>query len=192
MIRTRLSVIAMTAAVCLLTESALARADVKIDFDKTFNFTAVRTWRFDPAGNGEVKMARTQKDDPDAAKAIAEPIIVDAVNNEMQKLKLQRADRPDLIVRYFLLLTTNQTAQTMGQFLPGTVAWGLPPFEQTTQSLKLMNQGALVIDLAANGNVVWRGVAQAKVKFDADFKKREALLREAVHDLLRRFPPKAS
>src|SRR6187402_3012485 len=98
MIRTRLSVIAMTAAVCLLTESALARADVKIDFDKTFNFTAVRTWRFDPAGNGEVKMARTQKDDPDAAKAIAEPIIVDAVNNEMQKLKLQRADTPDLIV----------------------------------------------------------------------------------------------
>jgi hypothetical protein len=54
------------------------------------------------------------------------------------------------------------------------------------------NQGSLVIDLAANGNVVWRGVAQAKVKFDADFKKREALLREAVHDLLRRFPPKAS
>ena len=192
MIRTRLSVIAMTAAVCLLTESALARADVKIDFDKTFNFTAARTWRFDPAGNGEVKMARTQKDDPDGAKAIAEPNIVDAVNNEMQKHKLQRADTPDLIVRYFLLLTTNQTAQTMGQFLPGTVAWGLPPFEQTTQSLKLMNQGALVIDLAANGNVVWRGVAQAKVKFDADFKKREALLREAVHDLLRRFPPKAS
>ena len=191
MIRTRLSAIAMTAAVFLLAESALARVDVKIDFDKAFNFTAVRTWRFDPAGNGEVKMARTQKDDPDAAKAIAEPIIVDAVTTEMQQLKLQRSDTPDLIVRYFLLLTTNQTAQTMGQFLPGTVAWGLPPFEQTTQSLKLMNQGALVIDLAANGHVVWRGVAQAKVKFDADFKKREAMLREAVHDLLRRFPPKA-
>jgi len=190
MIRTRLSAIAMAAAIFLLAESALARVDVKIDFDKTFDFTAVRTWRFDPAGNGEVKMARTQKDDPDAAKAAAEPIIVDAVNTEMQQLKLQRADTPDLIVRYFLLLTTNQTAQTMGQFLPGTVAWGLPPFQQTTQSLKLMNQGSLVIDLAAKGNVVWRGVAQAKLKFDVDFKKREAVLREAVHDLLRRFPPK--
>ena len=78
----------------------------------------------------------------------------------------------------------------MGQFLPGTVAWGLPPFEQTTQSLKLMNQGALVIDLAASTHVVWRGVAQAKLNFDVDFKKREAVIREAVHDLLRRFPPK--
>ena len=190
MIITRLSAIAMTAAVVLLADSALARIDVKIDFDKEFNFGVVRTWRFDPAGNGEVKMARTQKDDPDAAKAVAEPIIVDAVTKEMQLLKLQRADSPDVIVRYFLLLTTNQTAQTMGQFLPGTVAWGLPPFQQTTQSLKLMNQGSLVIDLAANGNVVWRGIAQAKLKFDADFKKREAVIREAVHDLLRRFPPK--
>ena len=190
MIRTRLFALAMMTAVLLLVESAFARVDVKIDFDKAFNFTAVRSWRFDPAGNGEVKMARTQKDDPDAVKAVAEPIIVDAVTKEMQLLKLQRADSPDVIVRYFLLLTTNQTTQTMGQFLPGTVAWGLPPFEQTTQSLKLMNQGSLVIDLASNGNVVWRGIAQAKLKFDADFKKREAVIREAVHDLLRRFPPK--
>jgi len=190
MIRTRLFALAMMTAVFLLVESAVARVDVKIDFDKAFNFTSVRSWRFDPAGSGEVKMARTQKDDPDAVKAVAEPIIVDAVTKEMQLLKLQRADSPDVIVRYFLLLTTNQTTQTMGQFLPGTVAWGLPPFEQTTQSLKLMNQGSLVIDLAANGNVVWRGIAQAKLKFDADFKKREAVIREAVHDLLRRFPPK--
>ena len=190
MIRTRLFALAMMTAVFLLVESAVARVDVKIDFDKAFNFTSVRSWRFDPAGSGEVKMARTQKDDPDAVKAVAEPIIVDAVTKEMQLLKLQRADSPDVIVRYFLLLTTNQTTQTMGQFLPGTVAWGLPPFQQTTQSLKLMNQGSLVIDLASNGNVVWRGIAQAKLKFDADFKKREAVIREAVHDLLRRFPPK--
>jgi hypothetical protein len=190
MIRTRLFALAITAAVVLLADPALARIDVKIDFDKAFDFSTVRTWRFDPAGNGEVKMARTQKDDPDAVKKVAEPIIVDAVTTEMQLLKLQRAESPDLIVRYFLLLTTNQTAQTMGQFLPGTVAWGLPPFEQTTQSLKLMNQGSLVIDLAASTHVVWRGVAQAKIKFEADFKKREAVIREAVHDLLRRFPPK--
>ena len=82
------------------------------------------------------------------------------------------------------------STQTMGQFLPGTVAWGLPPFAQATQSLKMMNQGALVLDLSAKGEVVWRGVAQARIDFDADDKKREALLREGVRDLLRRYPPK--
>jgi len=190
MIKRTLAAIAIGAAVIVLAEPALARVDVKIDFDKNFNFSSVRTWRFDPAGNGEVKMARTQKDNPDAVKAVAEPIIVEAVNTEMQRLKLQTADAPDLIVRYFLLLSTDQTAQQMGQFLPATVSWGLPPFQQTTQSLKVMNQGSLVIDLAGGGNVVWRGVAQAKLKADTDFKKRETMLREAVRDLLKRFPPK--
>ena len=190
MIKTTLAALAIVAAVVVLAEPALARVDVKIDFDKNFNFKAVRTWRFDPAGNGEVKMARTQKDDPDAVKVIVDPIIVESINTEMQRLKLQTADTPDLIVRYFLLLVTDQTAQTMGQFLPGTVSWGLPPFLQSTQSLQVMNQGALVIDLAGAGNVVWRGVAQAKLKMDTDFKKREAILREGVRDLLKRFPPK--
>ena len=190
MIKKTIAALAIAAAVVMLAEPALARVDVKIDFDKNFNFAAVRTWSFDPAGKGEVKMARTQKDDPDAVKAVAEPIIVDSINAEMQRLKMQTSDKPDLIARYFLLLSTDQTAQTMGQFLPGTVAWGLPPFQQTTQSLKVMNQGALVIDLAGGGNVVWRGVAQAKIKMDTDFKRRETLMREAVRDLLKRFPPK--
>ena len=191
MMTLRRSVLALAAGIALLTTDAvLARVDVKIDFDKNFDFKSVRTWSFDPSSNGEVKMARTQEDDPDAAKAIADPILVDAVNVEMAKLKLQRADNPDIIVRYFLLLTNTMSAQTLGQFLPGTVSWGLPPFQQSTQSLEIMNQGSLVIDLAANGNVVWRGVAQAKIKFGIDAKKRESLLREAVRDLLRRFPPK--
>ena len=79
----------------------------------------------------------------------------------------------------------------MGQFLPATTAWGLPPFAPATQSLKIMNQGSLVLDLSAKGAVVWRGVAQAGVEFDANDKKREALLREAVRDLLKRYPPKS-
>jgi hypothetical protein len=54
----------------------------------------------------------------------------------------------------------------------------------------MMNKGSLVLDLAAGGNVVWRGVAEANIAFDADDKKREKLLREGVRDLLKRFPPK--
>jgi hypothetical protein len=53
-----------------------------------------------------------------------------------------------------------------------------------------MNRGSLVLDMSAKGNIVWRGVAQAKLKFDATDKQRESLLRESIRDLLRRFPPK--
>jgi hypothetical protein len=109
----------------------------------------------------------------------------------MKERGLQPAEsQPDVTVTYYLLLSTNMSTQTMGQFLPATTAWGIPPFAQATQSLSVMNMGSLVLDLTAQDVVVWRGVAQAKIKLGEDTDKRTALLREAVRDLLKRFPPK--
>ncbi len=185
------SIVLSIAVLALTVQATLARVDVKIDFDKAFNFKAVRTWGWNPAGPGDVKMARTKDDDPDAMRKKAEPPMIDAVTTEMTRLGLkQTPDAPDLTVTYYLLLSTTMSTQTMGQFVPGAVAWGLPLFPQATQSLKILNRGSLVLDLSAKGTVVWRGVAQAEIKMDATDAKREALLREGVRDLLRRYPPK--
>src|SRR5262245_27104749 len=182
----------VTAAVVLAMQPLAARIDVKVDYDKTFDFKAVRTWGWNPRAPGEVKMARTQQDDPESARRRAEPIIVEAVTAAIAKTGLQQTTaEPDLTVTYYLLLSTSMSAQTVGQFLPATTGWGLPPFEQATQSLKMMNRGSLVLDLAGKGNVVWRGLAQANIKFDVDEKERESLLREAVRDLLGKFPPRS-
>lgn len=169
----------------------VAGVDVRVDFEKTFDFKSARTWAWNPEGAGQVKMARTREDDPEAMKTFAEPIILDAVKTETARRGLQPATGdPDLTLTYFLLLTTNTSAQTVGQFLPATTMWGLPPFPQATQSLEMMNRGALVLDFMSKGTIVWRGVGQADIKFGIDSKKREALLREGVRDLLRRYPPK--
>ena len=56
----------------------------------------------------------------------------------------------------------------------------------------MMNQGALVLDLSVKEVVIWRGVAQARVAFEADDKKREAILREGVRDLFKKYPPRIS
>ncbi|HVH27678.1 MAG TPA: DUF4136 domain-containing protein [Vicinamibacterales bacterium] len=174
--------------VALAVHTALA-VDVRVEFDKKFDFTPVRTWAWNPKGPGDVKMARSSGDDAEAARRRAEPLIVDAVNTEMTRRGLMVATaEPDLTVTYFLLLTTNMTAQTLGQFLPATTAWGIPPFAPATQSLQVMNQGSLVLDLNAKETIVWRGVAQAQIKMDADDKRREALIRESVRDLLERYP----
>ena len=175
--------------VALLAASAGA-VDVKVQSDEDFDFKAPQTWAW-TADVGEVKMARTKDDNPEAMRKRVEPIIVDAVMTEMPRRGLQLATgTPDVLLTYYLLLTTTASAQTIGQFLPGTVAWGLPPIPAATQSLEIMNQGSLVLDVSAQGRVVWRGVAQAKIKMDSDNKKREALIREAVRDLLRRYPAK--
>ena len=183
--------LAVVAALTLARSVTVEGVEVNVQHDMAFDFKAVRTWAWNPEAAGYVKMARTQEDDPEAMKRKAEPWILDAVGMEMAKHSLQKATgQPDVTVTYHLLLSTNMTAQTMGQFLPATTAWAYMPFAAGTQSIKMMNQGALVLDLSAKGVVIWRGVAQARVAFGADDKKREAILREGVRDLLRRFPPK--
>jgi hypothetical protein len=178
--------VAIVAAAGMLAE---ARVDVRVAFDKTFDFKSVRTWGWHTEKKGEVMMARTVKDDPDALRKRAEPLIIDAVNTEMAKLKIQPSTTdPQVTLTYFLLLTTNTSAQTVGQFLPATLEWGLPPFDAATQSLKLMNRGSLVFDLNAKGKIVWRGVADAKVDVYASDQDREKTLREAVRDLLKKYP----
>ena len=168
----------------------LARVKVHVNYDKKFDFKPVRTWAWSPSGPGEVRMARTADDDKEAARKIAEPIIQQEIPSELGKRGLTAATaQPDVTVTYYLLLTTSIDAQTMGQFLPATVNWGLPPFPPATQSLKVMNAGALVIDISSKDDIVWRGVAQAQIDIGADPKKRDSLLREAIRDLLQKFPP---
>ena len=184
--------LALATAMALVLHVDVEGIDVQVEHDKAFNFKPVRTWAWAPEGPGNVRMARTPDADPDAMKRKAEPVILDAVATEMMRLRLQRVEsQPELTLAYFLLLTTGATTQTLGQFLPATTAWGLPPFAPATQSMQMMNRGSLVLDLSAKGVVVWRGVAQAGIAFDADDKKREALLREGVRDLLQRYPPKS-
>ena len=183
--------LALATAMALAIHVGLEGVDVNIEHDKAFDFKSARTWAWNPKGAGDVIVARTKDDDPAAMKRKAEPLILDAVAAEMKGRGLQQAaSQPDLIVTYYLLLSNNMTAQTIGQFLPATTAWGYMLVAPATQSIKMMNEGALVLDLSAKDVVVWRGVAQARVAFEADDKKREAILREGVRDLFKRYPPK--
>ena len=167
-----------------------ARVKVQVEFDKNFDFKTVRTWAW-AAETGQVFVARTKDDSAALMKKRAEPIIIDAVGKEMPQRGLSAASSAaDVAIAYYLLLATSMDAQMMGQFLPAVGFWGLPPFQGATQSLEVMNAGTLVLDFRAKDNVVWRGVARAELAFDATDEKREKILREAVRDLLRRFPPK--
>jgi hypothetical protein len=187
----KIGVVAIVAAMALTLHVNLEGVDVQVEHDKTFDFRPMRTWGWNAERAGEVKMARTKDDDPDAMKKRVEPLIMDAVAAEMTSRGLKQAtSAPDLTVAYFMLLTLGSETQTAGQFLPATAMWGLPPFAPATQSLKFMNRGSLVLDLSAKGVVVWRGLAQAGIALDATPKKRESVLREAVRDLLKRYPPK--
>jgi hypothetical protein len=181
----------LIAVTLLAVQTALLAVDVKVAFDKKFDFKKVTTWAWSE-GYGQIMLARHKYDDKEAYRKVAEPIILDAVKTAMtqQGLKPAAGAPPDVTVAYYLLLTFGASTQTIGQFIPPTMEWGLPPFQGATQSLKFMNEGSLVIDLAANKEVIWRGLAQAEIKPDATNERREKLLRESVRDLIKRIPRK--
>jgi len=182
---------AIVTSVTMLAVPVLAKVNVKVAFDKAFNFKDAKTWSWSEEP-GHLMMARTQDDKPEAIRKRLDPIVIEAVEQAMTARGMQKASsyKPALVMTYYVLLSTNMSAQTIGQFLPATVNWGLPLFPPATQSLKYMNAGSLVLDLSANGTVVWRGLADTKIAPDATDASREAIVREAVRELIKKLPTK--
>jgi len=190
----------MTAAIAVAVSWLLApvrfdaaKTDIKVDFDKKFSFTGLRTWTWRPDGKGDVRLAVSSRDDPAAVAARVDPVIIPAVEKEMTARGFTRAaDGADLYVHYYALATVKQSAQIQGQFLPATTEWGLPPFAATTSSLEIYPVGTLIIDVMSTAaqKIVWRGAAQRTINLERPDDERRKVLEQAVRDLLRRFPPK--
>jgi len=180
--------LSLAAAVIAAAQIGAAAVKVHVDVDKAFDFRKVRTWSW-AEPKGHVMVARTPTDDPEAIQKLAEPIVMDAVLKETPARGLtQSTDSPHVTLKYYLLLTVGSSAQTIGQFLPAVTQWAMPPFLASTQSLKVIQQGSLALDFSAGSEIVWRGVAAAEIKPGITDERRAALIREAIHDILRRYP----
>jgi Domain of unknown function (DUF4136) len=180
--------------VALVASTTVARVKVQTDFDPKADFTKLKVWAWPGDGPGQMKMALTKDDDPEVLRKRFEPVIVAAVEDVMAKKGFQKAapgQAPDFLVAYFGLISTNMDAQVMGQFIPGTMEWGIPPFEGRTQSLKIYEQGSLVLDvMAPDHRPIWRGIARAEVHREKPDAERNKNVQNAVNDLLKQFPPK--
>jgi hypothetical protein len=177
----------------LLPPAAGAGAKIRSKKAEGVDFRNLRTWSWNPKGEGDVRMAVSANDNPDALRARWNPVIMDAVAKGFAERKLATdSASPQLHVTYYLLINTNMSAQTLGQFAPNVPEWGLPPFTGATQSLRVFEQGSLVLDVAstATGELVWRGIVQAEVNRDRTQEEREVRVRAAIADLLKKFPNK--
>ncbi len=180
-------------AIAGLAGHVTAAVKVKTQFTKSFDFTKAKTWSWHEGGPGEVKMALTADDNPELVRQRAEPIIMEAVGATLPQRGLAAAAPgapSDVKIKYYVLITLGTDAQTIGQFLPAVTAWGVPPFTGATQSYSVIERGSLVLDISANKEVVWRGIGQAELKPGQTQEKRAALIRAAVADILKKYPPK--
>jgi hypothetical protein len=180
--------------VCAVVVLQGAKIKTRAESDPKFTFAGVKTWAWHADGPGEVIMARTSEDDPAPVKKRIEPVLVAAVARELglRGLTPASAGQPDITVHYYLLVTVGMDAQVMGQFLPAVPEWGVPPFAPATQSLNIVTRGSLVLDCVSTslGRVVWRGVAQTDIDVARSETERDAIIRDAAHELVKRIPLK--
>jgi hypothetical protein len=186
----------LAAAFCaaLLAVPEAAKIKVRAEPDPAFDFSTVRAWSWDPDG-GEVIMARTATDDPAPVKARVDPLIRKYVGAEMAKrgLTLAGATPADVHLHYYVLVTISAGEQQMGQFLPAVPYWGLPAFTPATSALNVATRGSLVLDAMLPGTagerrVIWRGIAQSTVQDNDSDAVRDARIRDASAELIKRFP----
>jgi hypothetical protein len=185
-------VVAVLAAAVAVVQAGMK---VKVDYDKEYDFTKAKTYGWHPDGAGEVKLLERTGDDPEAIRTKWEPTIKDAVEQELGRVGLVPATSgtPDLMLHYYFLAGPSSESQYRGQFVGAIPPWGVPDFEMTTSSLKIFEQGTLILDIidGPKRQIVWRGKADAEVNRQNSAAKRAERIREGIRDLLKKFPPKA-
>jgi hypothetical protein len=190
----RVPVVFVVAAMLAAPIALSAGVKVRSEYDKSFDFRGLTTWAWHPESAGDVRMAVTAEDNPAAMKERFEPVILDAVQKEMAGRGLNLADAsgtPQLYVNYYVLISTNQSRQTMGQFLPTVPEWGIPPISYgATQSLKVFEEGSLVLDVtsAKTRQIIWRGMAVAELQRKSTPQDRDTRLRAAIAEVVKKFP----
>jgi Domain of unknown function (DUF4136) len=192
--QTLVATLAVGLAVAVL--EAAPKIKVKAEPDPAFDFSTIHTWAWD-ADAGDVLMARTPSDDPAALEARVDPLIRKFVTAAMTQkgLKDPAGGTPDVQLHYYVLVTVNQSGTYQGQFLPSVAYWGLPPFSPQATSLEVATKGSLVLDAMLPGEkdkrkVIWRGMAQSTIADDLKEAEREARLKYAADELIKRFPLK--
>jgi hypothetical protein len=173
--------------------SDAAKTDIRSERDPAFSFAGLQTWTWHPDGAGDVRQAVSADTDPKAIAARVDPIILPAVERELQARHFTKtADHPDFYVHYYVLATVNQMSQYMGQFVAPVPAWGLPPFAPVTTALEIYAVGTLILDITspAKQAIVWRGSAQRKIDLDKPDQERRQVLEHAVRDLIKEFARK--
>jgi hypothetical protein len=186
----------LVVAVALLGNIAILTAAPKVEIrtqrDKSFSFKGLRTWTWHPDGAGQVKLMSTPNDDSAKAHAALDPVVVDEVTKALtaRGLTQQTQGASDLIVNYYLLVTPGMTGTDMTHYLPSVAEYGLPPIPSQTNFLRAFERGSLVLDLSAPStkSVVWRGIAQTEVDRQIAQAQREARIRKAVQDIVKKLP----
>lgn len=172
-------VLAFASTVCLaLVGTAAFAQDVTFDYDKTTDFSTLKTYtwvRGTPLGD-ELNHKR----------------IVDAIDAQLASkgfAKVERSADPDVLVAYHA--TFNKDLQIEG-FSSGWGGYRFGPARSGTARVEEILIGTLVVDMvdAQTRTIVWRGIASKEIDVKASPEKRDKNINKAAEKLFKNYPPR--
>jgi hypothetical protein len=163
----------------------------EVDYDQSFSFGQYKTYRWydDDQNSRESQYRRYNSSDQ-------------RVRNTADQELMQRGFRQgtrgqaDFWVNYHVTKRQTQKISGQEQGMHGGVAGGtygrsVSIGYSSGQSVKTYEDGTAVFDVIdiRTGKIVWRGVAEGRLKNNMSKADREQLTITVVHELLKQFPP---
>ena len=162
-----------------------------IDYDQTFPFAGYQTYRwYDDDHNSREGQYRRRNSSDQRVR--------NAANQELMQRGFREAPRgaADFWVNYHV--TKRQTQRVSGQEQGmhggvgvGTYGKSVSVGYSSGPSVKTYEDGTAVFDVIdiRSGKIVWRGVAEGRLKNKMSKADKEQLTITVVHELLNQFPP---
>lgn len=166
------------AAVALTFATTLTAAQsVTFDFDKTTDFSSLRTYAWVPGTNL-----------PDALNHRRIVAAVDAQLAAKGLVKAAAALAPDVLVAYHA--SFDRDLQVTG-FSSGWGGYRFPGSRSGIARTEEILTGTLIVDLvkASTRTIIWRGMATKDVDVDASPEKRDRNINRAAEKIFKHYPP---
>jgi Domain of unknown function (DUF4136) len=153
---------------------------VKSDYDKDVDLKLYKTYAWLPVKEIESKV------DPLFYNELYDKRIKSAVDIQLKSKSIHyTTDSPNLRIHYHILVNNKSI------ILPTRYGYNYSPYWIRNQTdVYYYQEGTLIIDFmdAKNNNLVWRGWATATVG-NNEMDLTEEKINEAVHKILKKFPP---
>ena len=173
-------------ALLMVTVYGCASVKVTTDYDPSASFSAYKSYAWLPKPiekTGDIRV-----DNPLLHTRVRDAVEAELALKGYEKLA---GDKPDFYIGYHLSLTTQLDVTRMNDYYGYGVGrrWGPAGVPQTV--VTEYEVGALVLDVvdAKRETLVWRGSGQRRVKESPTPEETTQRVREAVAEILKRFPP---
>ena len=162
----------------LLAPMVLLAQKTSFDYDKTANFTALKTYALQDG------------------KKVGDPLIDNRITAAIEaelaaKGLTPAASAPDVFVTYHVAFDKKQDITTYSTGGAGYYRWG-GGWGTTDVRVNEILVGTLVVDIAdaKKNELIWRGMGVREVDVQAKADKRDKNINSAVKKILKDFPPK--